>query len=88
MVRRVEALEANKLTIDKETLDSTPAASLADLYKSVVGAEETKVDGRTALAKSGPEETKAEVALNPKLGNGLASVIAQRNIEIERGGVQ
>ncbi len=89
LAERIEALEANKLTIDKEVLERTPAASLSDLYKSVIGSEEAKLDGRTALAKSAPEETKSEApVVNPHLGGGLASVIAQRNIEIERGGVQ
>jgi hypothetical protein len=88
LAKRIETLEENKLTVDKEILERTPAASLADLYKSVIGSEETKVDGRSALARSGPEETKSEAPVNPNLGGGLASVIAQRNIEIERGGVQ
>jgi hypothetical protein len=88
LAKRIETLEENKLTVDKEILERTPAASLADLYKSVIGSEETKVDGRSTLARSGPEETKSEAPVNPKLGGGLASVIAQRNIEIERGGVQ
>ncbi len=89
LAERIEALEANKLTIDKEVLERTPAASLSDLYKSVIGSEEAKLDGRTALAKSAPEETKSEApVVNPHLGSGLASVIGQRNIEIERGGVQ
>jgi hypothetical protein len=84
LAKRIETLEENKLTLDRKTIDETPAASLADLYKSVVGSEETKVDGRSALAKSGPAETKPEPS-NPKLGGGIATVIAQRNLEIERG---
>lgn len=92
MVKRVEALEANKLTLDQKTLEETPGASLADLYKSVIGSPETKVDGRSALAKSAPEETKPDTSapglVGSRSGGGLAAVIAQRNQEIERGGVQ
>lgn len=86
LAERLKALEANKLTIDKETLEHTPAASLADLYKSVVGSEETKVDGRSKLARSGPEEAPVEdAAIGSRFGGGLASVIVKRNQEIERG---
>jgi hypothetical protein len=87
LAERIKVLEANKLTIDKETIERTPAASLADLYKSVIGSEEAKVDGRSKLAKSGPEEAPVEES-NSRLGGGLAGIIAQRNVEIERGGVQ
>ncbi|KKM20090.1 hypothetical protein LCGC14_1649030, partial [marine sediment metagenome] len=54
LVDRVQTLETNKLAIDKETLEHTPAASLTDIHKSVIGSPETKVDGRSSLAKSGP----------------------------------
>lgn len=87
LATRIETLEANKLTLDQKTLEETPGASLADLFKSVVGSEEAKVDGRSSLAKSGPEETKPE-APGGNMGNVLANTIAQKNHEIERGGVQ
>lgn len=42
----------------KETLEETPRMSLIELAaKSVIGKEETLVDGRKALAKDGPKET-------------------------------
>lgn len=87
---RLDSLEANKIVLDQKTLDETPGASLADLYKSVIGSPETKLDGRSALAKSGPEETKPDTTapIGSRTGGGLAAVIAQRNQEIERGGVQ
>jgi hypothetical protein len=85
LAKRIKTLEANKLTADKETLERTPAASLADLYKSAIGAEETKIDGRSSLAKSGPEETQPAA---PSQLTGLGAVISQRNREIEHGGVQ
>jgi hypothetical protein len=46
-------------------LAETPAASLADLlrgamgHERAVGSKETRIDGRSSLAKSGPEETEA-----------------------------
>lgn len=42
----------------KAALDETPAASLFARIGSVIGSDETYVDGRTSLAKSGPEQTK------------------------------
>jgi hypothetical protein len=88
VVKRLERLEDNKLALDKKTIEETPAASLADLYKSVIGAEEAKVDGRSSLAKSGPEEPEPDKDPGSRFGGGLAAVIARRNQEIERGGVQ
>lgn len=86
LAKRLKALEENKLTIDKETLERTPAASLADLYKSVVGSDETKVDGRSRLAKSGPEEAPVEDATaGSRFGGGIAGIIAKENRKIERG---
>lgn len=87
LAKRIETLESNKSTLDQKTIDETPAASLADLYKSVIGSPETKVDGEAALAKSGPEETQPEAPVGSRSGSGLAAVIAQRNQQIERGGV-
>ncbi len=85
LAKRVKGLEENKLTLDKETLESTPAASLMDLYQSsVIGAPETKIDGRTSLAKSGPEEAPAQSPGAPGI-SGLAAHIARRNQQIERG---
>ena len=40
----------------KAAIADTPAASLFDRIGSVIGTDETAVDGRTSLAKSGPEE--------------------------------
>jgi len=47
-----------------EQLAATPAASLTDLlrgamgYERAIGNKEARIDGRSALAKSGPEETE------------------------------
>jgi len=62
LVERMNALEARleqKKEDDevKETLDATPASSLRELViRSVIGRDETRVDGRTALAKDKPLE--------------------------------
>lgn len=81
----VKELQENKLTIDKDILEQTPAASLMDLYQSVIGAPEAKIDGRSSLAKSGPEEAAPEAPVGSRMGGGLAGHIAQRNQQIERG---
>lgn len=44
----------------KETLANTPAASLASHFRSVIGQEPAKLDGRTSLAKGGPEEANPQ----------------------------
>jgi len=87
LVDRVQTLETNKLAIDKETLEHTPAASLTDIHKSVIGSPETKVDGRSSLAKSGPQEAPMD-GTGSRFGGGITAIIGQRNQEIERGGVQ
>jgi len=42
----------------KETIAMTPAASLFEQIGSVIGSDETYVDGRKKLAKAGPEENE------------------------------
>ena len=87
LAESVKSLQANKLTVDKETLEATPAASLTELHKSIIGSPETKVDGRSSLAKSGPEEAPMD-GTGSRFGGGITAIIGQRNQEIERGGVQ
>lgn len=43
----------------KEAVELTPKASLKSQIGSVIGAEETEVDGRSSLAKSKPEEAES-----------------------------
>ena len=43
-----------------DIIANTPAASLTDRIGSVIGSPDTFVDGRTTLAKSGPQETEDE----------------------------
>ncbi len=88
LAESVKSLEANKLAVDKETLEATPAASLTELHKSIIGSPETKVDGRSSLAKSGPEEAPMDGGAGSRYGGGITALIGQRNQEIERGGVQ
>lgn len=59
----------------------TPAASLSamaeSLEKSVIGNEEARVDGRTTLGKSGPEEVKPTV--EPRTGIPWVDDMISRN---------
>ena len=41
-----------------ELAETTPKASITEMIKSVIGLEETRVDGRTRLAKEKPEEAE------------------------------
>lgn len=62
-----EQLKADKeaiATLEKEMAQKaamTPQASLAEQFASAIGSPETRVDGRTSLAKDGPVETEAPV---------------------------
>lgn len=56
--KEVKALKRDDEEKVKETLANTPAASLFDRIGSVIGSDETYIDGRYKLAKAGPEETK------------------------------
>jgi hypothetical protein len=56
--KEIKALKKDDEDKLKETLANTPAASLFDRIGSVIGSEETYIDGRYKLAKAGPEETK------------------------------
>ncbi len=73
-VRSLERTDDEKFD---EKVELTPKASLGDHVKSVIGKDETKVDGRTELAKDGPEETEAEVG--SKTGVGFLDQIQARN---------
>lgn len=55
--KEIKALQKDDEEKLKETLADTPAASLFERIGSVIGSDETYVDGRTKLAKSGPSET-------------------------------
>lgn len=58
---QLEASESEKIA---KKAANTPIASLTDLLKSAIGSEETRVDGRTSLAKSAPEEVQDKLS-NP-----------------------
>jgi len=63
----VEDLKATDETKIAQKAEDTPRASLSDLVKmSVIGDDETRIDGRTSLAKEGPKET--EPAQNGPIG--------------------
>lgn len=56
--KEIKALKKDDEEKVKETLANTPAASLFDRIQSVIGSDETLVDGRYKLAKEGPKETQ------------------------------
>jgi len=55
--KELKALQKSDEEKLKETIANTPAASLFDRIGSVIGADETLLDGRTTLAKAGPKQT-------------------------------
>ena len=70
-----------------EAVETTPKASIQDMIKSVIGLEETRIDGRTRLAKEGPEETEPTSA-ESETGISLIDSIKKKNREYgqARGG--
>lgn len=74
--------------VEKEAEEFDLVARLKSL--SAVGQESTKVDGRTALAKSGPEETKQEAKADPITGLSVPLVekIFQSNQAYYNGGAK
>lgn len=63
-----------------ELAETTPKASVADMIKSVIGLEETRVDGRTSLAKEKPEEAKPTPAAS-ETGITLIDALKKANRE-------
>ena len=61
----------------EKQLQMTPAASLTAMWQSAIGSEEAKVDGRTTLAKAGPEETPSDAPDIPGLPQGIAQLVQQ-----------
>jgi hypothetical protein len=54
--KEIKALKKSTEEQVKETMRMTPAASLFDQIASVVGSDDTYIDGRSTLAKAGPKE--------------------------------
>jgi len=66
VIERVNAIDASLKTLAEtdekkieEKIELTPKESLKAIAESVIGKKETEVDGRTKLAKDGPEEAEA-----------------------------
>lgn len=67
--------EAQQAGIEKQ-LERTPAASLTAMWQSAIGSEEARLDGRTSLAKAGPEEVKQTETI-PGLPQGISQLVMQ-----------
>ena len=76
----VKGLQASDEEKIEKTMAQTPAASLFGRIGSVIGADETLVDGRSGLARSKPKEVASE-ADGPTLVPWLNQLMAQ-----QRGG--
>jgi len=69
LIERLEKLEATDGERVSDKAVNTPTASLADLIAlSIIGKEQTKVDGRTSLAKQKPAEPVVEKEVLPVVG--------------------
>jgi hypothetical protein len=73
----IKSLERTDDEKFEEKVELTPKASLKDHVESVIGKDETKVDGRSTLAKDGPEEKEA--AVESRTGIPLLDNIQNRN---------
>jgi hypothetical protein len=58
LVKSIKDAQENEHDRVKELMAQTPAASQAAIIRSVIGIPDTKVDGRTQLAKSKPAESR------------------------------
>lgn len=59
LVKEVATLKQSDEEKIQKAIEATPAASFSSLFqKSIIGSEETLVDGRSKLAKDKPEEAK------------------------------
>jgi len=76
----IKGLQASDEEKIEKTMAQTPAASLFGRIGSVIGADETLVDGRSGLARSKPKEAVSE-ADGPTLVPWLNQLMAQ-----QRGG--
>ncbi len=69
LVKEVETLrkevKAVQTAAARKEAEDSPAASIYGLITSAVGAKETQVDGRTKIAKTGPEETEPVAGPTP-----------------------
>jgi hypothetical protein len=75
--KEVKSLQVEDEAKLKATLADTPAASLFDRIGSVIGSDETLLDGRTSLAKSGPAQ-EAGSADGPTLVPGINEILRQQ----------
>ena len=76
---RVASIEESENKAASPTEDLTPAASLLDQVKSIVGRSEAHVDGRVLLAKDGPEEQTPAPSTNTSTGIGLVGRLRSAN---------
>lgn len=65
----------------KQVFQLTPTASMVSIARSVIGLPDTRVDGRTSLAKDKPHETEA-----PQLGAGSPMSRTIKSILSEHSG--
>jgi hypothetical protein len=77
LTKELTALRADDEQKIKAALADTPAASLFDRIGSVIGSDETLIDGRSKLAKSGPEQ-EAGSADGPTLVPGINEILRQQ----------
>lgn len=75
--KEVKSLQAEDEQKIKAALADTPAASLFDRIGSVIGSDETLIDGRSKLAKSGPEQESGS-ANGPTLVPGINEILRQQ----------
>ena len=76
-VKELTKSDEQKIT---EKTATTPKASLADMIGSVIGLSETRIDGRTKLAKEGPEKTEP-IATASETGISLIDELKKKNRE-------
>ena len=77
--KELKELRASDEAKVQKAIRETPAASLVERIGSAIGAQETAVDGRSSLAKSGPNEQPATAESGPTLVPWLNDLISRQH---------
>ena len=77
LTKQVSELQQSDEVKMAQMVEETPAASLTEMVGRAIGSEAAKIDGRSSLAKAGPEENEAQSADGPMAVPFLNQILKQ-----------
>jgi len=91
LITRVSALEESDEKKITELAASTPRASLTEIVNSsIIGKDQTNIDGRSALARDKPKETKVNDDIvrtgHPMLSAAITDIVERGTSVFDQGG--